>query len=239
MPARRDPLLDQLIEHAARPYRAAGRIAYGFARGKLSGDPVFFAVLAQGLLPGRGRLTDLGCGQGCLIALLLAAREMHAAGTWPRDWAPPPSALRLYGVDLRSAAVRAATTAFGERASVGLGDIRTFPIPASDAITILDVLHYIDPDDQQRVLERCHAALPPGGVLLLRVGDTEAGWRFIVTTVGDRIITMLRGTLCPRFYCRPVKEWRALLEGIGFNVATQSMSEGTPFANVLLVARRK
>lgn len=239
MPARRDPLLDQLIEHAARPYRAAGRTAYHFARGKLSGDPVFFAVLAQSLLPGSGRLTDLGCGQGSLIAILLAARDMHAAGSWPRDWTPPPSALHLFGVDLRPAAVRAATTAFGDRASVGVGDIRTTPIPASDAIAILDVLHYIDPGEQRSVLERCHAALPPGGVLILRVGDTGAGWRFIVTTLGDRIITMLRGTLFPRFYCRPIGEWRALLEGIGFDVATQPMSEGTPFANVLFVARRK
>lgn len=239
MPARGDPLLDQLIEHAARPYRAAGRIAYQFARGKLSGDPVFFAVLAQGLLPVRGQLTDLGCGQGSLIALLLAAREMHAAGKWPGDWTPPPSALRLYGVDLRPAAVRAATTAFGERARVGLGDIRTVPIPTSDAIAILDVLHYIDPDDQRSVLERCHAALRPGGVLLLRVGDAGAGWRFIVTSLGDRFITMLRGTLFPRFHCRPIEEWRALVEGIGFDVATQPMSEGTPFANVLFVARRK
>lgn len=239
MPARRDPLLDQLIEHAARPYRAAGRTAYHFARGKLSGDPVFFAVLAQSLLPGSGRLTDLGCGQGSLIAILLAARDMHAAGSWPRDWTPPPSALHLFGVDLRPAAVRAATSAFGDRASVGVGDIRTTPIPASDAIAILDVLHYIDPGEQRSVLERCHAALPRGGVLILRVGDTGAGWRFIVTTLGDRIITMLRGTLFPRFYCRPIGEWRALLEGIGFDVATQPMSEGTPFANVLFVARRK
>jgi SAM-dependent methyltransferase len=228
---------NRLIEQAARPYRATGHTPYHFARGKLRQDPVFFALLAQGLLPSQGELTDLGCGQGSLIAILLAARDMHAEGSWPRDWPPPPQ-LSMRGVDLRPAAARVANIAFGAKARVEQGDIRAWPIPPSDAIAILDVLHYIDADDQQRVLERSHAALRSGGLLILRVGDASAGWRFFVTTLGDRIITMVRGTLLPRFHCRPLTAWKSLVTSIGFHVETQPMSEGTPFANVLIVARK-
>jgi hypothetical protein len=33
-----------------------------FVRGKLRYDPVYFALLTQGLLPAKGSLLDLGCG---------------------------------------------------------------------------------------------------------------------------------------------------------------------------------
>jgi hypothetical protein len=38
-------------------------------------------------------------------------------------------------------------------------------------------------------------------------------------------------------YCRPLNAWTRALESRGFNVSALPMSEGTPFANVLLVAR--
>ena len=40
-----------------------------------------------------------------------------------------------------------------------------------------------------------------------------------------------------RLYCRPLDDWCALLRAHGFAVRTQAMSAGTPFANVLLIAR--
>jgi SAM-dependent methyltransferase len=111
--ARHRAFYERLVDRATDPYRPAGRLPYHFARGKLRQDPVFFALLAQGLLPKAGQLTDLGCGQGSLIAILLAARSAQAAGQWPDDWPAPPAGLQLYGVDLRPAAVRYAKTAFG------------------------------------------------------------------------------------------------------------------------------
>jgi hypothetical protein len=46
-----------------------------------------------------------------------------------------------------------------------------------------------------------------------------------------------RGHRLPRLWCRPVAGWRAELERLGFKVEPVPMSEGTAFANVLLVAR--
>jgi hypothetical protein len=40
-----------------------------------------------------------------------------------------------------------------------------------------------------------------------------------------------------RLNFRSVAEWRELLERSGFRCEAQPLSEGTPFANVLLVAR--
>ena len=39
-------------------------------------------------------------------------------------------------------------------------------------------------------------------------------------------------------HCRTLVEWRLLLESIGYSVVAKPMSEGTLFANVLLIARK-
>jgi 2-polyprenyl-3-methyl-5-hydroxy-6-metoxy-1,4-benzoquinol methylase len=71
----RTPPNTALLDAACEPYRNAGRFAYYFARGKLRGDPVYRAILESGLLLGRARVLDLGCGQGLLAAWLRAAER--------------------------------------------------------------------------------------------------------------------------------------------------------------------
>jgi SAM-dependent methyltransferase len=222
------------VERAAQRFRPAGRTPYHFARGKLGGDPVFAAVLRQGLIGDGARIVDIGCGQGVLAALLA---EAERASDWPAGWARPPRDWTLRGFDLRRDAVAAgnrAIEALSGRARLEVGDARAMALPASDVAVIFDVLHYIDHDSQQAVLQGVADCLVDGGRLLLRVGDESAGWRFRVTLVGDWLITLMRGTPWPRFWTRPLPQWIALLERLGFNVKQQPMSEGTPFANVLL-----
>ncbi|MCU0949975.1 MAG: class I SAM-dependent methyltransferase [Burkholderiaceae bacterium] len=226
------------VERAARRFRPAGHTPYHFARGKLGGDPVFASVLRQGLIAPGARIVDIGCGQGVLAALLAECER----GDWPRDWAPPPRGWTLTGFDLRRDAVAAGQRALADlpqRAHLVVGDARAMPVPPADVAVIFDVLHYIDFAAQDALLSRVADRVVDGGRLLLRVGDADAGWRFRVTLAGDWLITLIRGTPWPRFWTRPLSQWIALLERLGFEVAPQPMSEGTPFANVLLVATRR
>ena len=110
------------------------------------------------------------------------------------------------------------------------------PIPPCDVVVILDVLHYVDPAAQEGVLRRVHAALRPGGRLLLRVGDASARRGFAISQWVDRVVTMVRGHRVPPTYGRTLAEWQAVLRRLGFDVQPVPMSRGTPFANVLLVA---
>jgi hypothetical protein len=107
----------------------------------------------------------------------------------------------------------------------------------ADAVVILDVLHYIDYTTQDDVLRRVRDALGGGGLLLLRVSDASAGWRFRYTSAVDWLATALRGHGRSRLYTRPLAAWKASLARLGFAVEERSMSEGTGFANVLLLAR--
>ena len=58
----------RLVAEAAEPYRQAGQYAWRFARGKLGGDPAFAGLLSRGLLAGRRRVLDIGCGLGAYVA---------------------------------------------------------------------------------------------------------------------------------------------------------------------------
>ncbi|MEO8134048.1 MAG: class I SAM-dependent methyltransferase [Betaproteobacteria bacterium] len=227
-----------LLDAASAPYRAASHFAWRFARGKLGGDPAFWAMLERGLIPDGERLLDLGCGQGLLAAWLLAARGRHDAGVWPDGFPPPPALQSLHGVELMPSDVARGRTALGPRAFFTQGDIRFTEFGRAHAIVILDVLHYIDYADQDAVLARVREALPPGGVLLLRIGDADGGLRFRISQWVDHVVTYVRGHRMPRLHCRPLAEWKTVLARLGFRLDALPMSSGTPFSNVLLVGRK-
>lgn len=233
----RAPEYRALVRAAARLYRKAGHYPHHFARGKLGLDPVFPALLCRGLIPDGARVLDLGCGQGCLEALLIAAGKQFDAGIWPEGWPAPPRNLTLHGIELQERASDWARTAFGSQATILTGDIHDMTLPYADVVVVLDVLHYMDRPTQGRVLVRIVRALRGNGLLLLRVNDAGAGLRFQVTRFADKISTLLGGRGLPSQHDRPATEWKELLETAGFQVASDPMSAGTPFATVLLTAR--
>jgi SAM-dependent methyltransferase len=226
-----------LLACAAGPYRPAGRFAYHFARGKLRYDPVFLAILQLGVLRGQPRILDLGCGQGLLAAWLHAASRCYEDGLWPGRWPPPPHPRSIRGIELMERDVARARRGLGQICEVVQADIREAPFGSADAVVILDVLHYMAEASQRDVLLRARAALPVGGVLLLRVGDADAGLRFRITRWSDRLILLFRGHGLLPLYCRGLGRWRKLLQECGFESRAEPMSQGTPFANVLLIAR--
>jgi len=230
---------------AAARFRAAGRGPHYFARGKLGGDPVFAALLRDGRIKDEARIVDVGCGLGVLAALLMAASEEgepHPASDWPSTWAPPPQRWTLRGFDLRRDAIVAGQRGLadvGDRVTLSVDDVRQVMLPECDIVVMLDVLHYIDPVAQTRLLTDAHAVLTPAGTLLLRVSDAARDWRYRFTSAVDWWISLARQKSWPRFHCRSLAEWTALLEDIGYSVVAQPMSQGTPFANVLLIATKR
>jgi SAM-dependent methyltransferase len=229
-------LTDTLLDAACHPYRSAGRFAYKFARGKLKGDPVFRAILELGLLQGRPRILDLGCGQGLLSAWLQAAARCCVRGQWRPDWPPAPQPSFIRGIELMASDVERARRALGAGCGVEQGDIRSAEFGSADAVVILDVLHYMDLDSQRQVLERVRAALPSGGVLLLRVCDAGGGLRFNYTQWVDKVVMLARGHSLLTTHSRSIAQWREILGQCGFDSQPKPMSRGTPFANVLLIA---
>ncbi len=230
-------LIRQLRDKAAAPYRPAGRFAWHFARGKLGGDPVFAGLLQRGLIPRQARILDIGCGQGLLASWLLAAQALQRSGNWPSGWPAAPEPASIHGIELMPRDVERARRALGDAARFTVGDMCRVDFGQADAVVILDVLHYVSITAQNDVLRRVRDALAPGGTLILRIGDAGAGLPFKISVLVDHVVTFARGHRNSRMYCRPLSEWKATLAGLGFEVDSIPMNQGTPFANILLVAK--
>lgn len=228
---------------ACAPYRASGRWAWHWARGKLARDPVFRALLERGDLPARARVVDIGCGQGLMASLLQTCADMHSGSAtlaaWPQAWPVKASASTYIGIELMPRDVARADAALRQLTLTPrfvCADMRQAPLPECDLVVILDVLHYVDHAAQLALLERVRDALQPQGRLLLRVGDTASRLGFAISQWVDRLVTLVRGHSVPPVWGRSLREWVQVLQGLGFVVRVEPQSQGTPFANMLLVA---
>jgi 2-polyprenyl-3-methyl-5-hydroxy-6-metoxy-1,4-benzoquinol methylase len=232
----------QLFDAAVTPYRQAGKFATHFARGKLTGDPVFREILAKGLIESKSHVLDIGCGQGLLSSWLHAAGSMASHPGWPAGWKTAPRDVSVKGIELMPADVkraRQALSAHSNRFSFEVGDMCTTSFGTAQTVVILDVLHYVPHAAQQDVLKRARDALLPKGLLIMRIGDAAGGWGFRISNWVDHAVTLSRGHRLSRLYCRPLNEWISQLGHLGFRVEATPMSQGTPFANVLLLAHTR
>lgn len=233
-------LKKRLLDFATGPYRPAGRFNYHWARGKLRGDPIFAALLNHPILPDGAHILDLGCGRGLLAAWLLGAERLAAQGEWS-DAPTPPAGLHFRGVELMEREAicgnQALQPLYGERVQLSGGDMREIELGDADVIAILDVLHYVPYAEQDRMLDKIRAALHTGGLFVTRVGNADGGLRFAFSQAVDACMSFAQGHRLERMWCRPLGEWMRALEARGFATEAVPMSNGTPFANVMLVSR--
>jgi uncharacterized protein (DUF2062 family)/SAM-dependent methyltransferase len=227
-----------LLDAAAGRFVDDGVAAWEFAHGKLRNDPVYLDILRKGVLPASGTLVDIGCGQGLMLALLVAARDAYRRGEWPRGWPPPPLEAALVGVELRKDVAALAAHALEGEATIIDRDLIETPIPPCQAVLIFDVLHLMPAVDQERALGAVAAALTRGGVLVLREADAAGGWRFTAVRVGNRLTALVQRKWRRVFHFRTAAEWRALVRSYGFDVEEPVATGSAPFANVTLYARK-
>ena len=225
-----------LAREAAQRYPAHDRFARHFAYGKLTGDPVFEFLLARGLIREGVRLLDVGCGQGLVAALLSAAHQRYGRGDWPAQWPAPARPSAIAGVDLSAKDIERARAAVPTAEWIH-GDMTEAPLGQAGTIVMLDVLHYVERALQDKVLHRVAQALAAGGSALVRVADANGSMRFRTTLFLDRLMCVVRGQPVKGMHCRPLGEWIGQMRQEGLEAQPIPMSEGTPFANVLLVAK--
>ena len=111
------------------------------------------------LLPRKGLILDIGCGYGFMSYMLqFAAPE--------RD---------VIGYDYDEDKIAVASHSFSRNANISFikADVNEIEINPADAIILSDVLHYLKPDQQERLLRKCMEALRPDGILLIRDGDRD------------------------------------------------------------------
>jgi predicted O-methyltransferase YrrM len=163
-------------------------------------------------------VVDIGGGRGTLLAAILAA--------YP--------ALRGILFDqpqvVEGAKALLAARGLTDRCALSGGDIFQAALPGGDTYVLQQILHDWDDEQARRILERCHAALPPGGRLLIverliAPGNAPSPAK----SVDMQMLVMLGGRE------RTEKEYADLLASAGFRLA-RVLPTRSPFS--ILEARR-
>jgi O-methyltransferase involved in polyketide biosynthesis len=108
-------------------------------------------------------------------------------------------------------------------------------IPRADTLLLIDVLHYLAPDEQTALLERAAASLPPGGRLLVRELDAAQRLRAWPAMLAERIARGIGYNRGPALSFTTADEIVSRLETLGL---TCRVDRTGGLANVLIVAER-
>ena len=193
-----------------------------YAGRKLRSDPVFPA--AFGLLQhSHEELIDVGCGVG-LLGLYLRERNFQ---------------LPIVGVDRDGRKIgRARAAAAGYQGLEFIEQDAGENLARTGSLVLFDVLHYLPPAEQKRLLERLVPRVAPGGLLVIRDCPRERNARFWLTLLAERFAQLItwhvatplhfptREQICGRF---PPNE---------FESTSEPLWGATPFNNHLFIFRR-
>jgi len=203
-------------------YRESGIAIKAYLRIKLKICPL---LSLETLFPSRGRIVDLGCGNGLFPNIL-------SLGSGDRQ---------ITGIDLdkKKLAVAGQTKAGNARIDYEPGDLVDIAYPAADVFSLVDVLYLIPYEKQEVILRKCAGALTPNGMLIIKEMAARPrrkyAWNLIQETLAVKIIGF---TLGERFYFRSRENFQSLLSDLGFEVKTVALDRGYWYPHIAYVCTR-
>ncbi len=111
------------------------------------------------LVPTEGKVLDIGCGYGFMSYMLAFTSTKRT----------------ITGIDYDEEKIETANHCFSKTDKINFvhSDALSFTFEQYDAIILADMLHYLQPDKQLQLMEKCIAQLNDGGMLIIRDGDTD------------------------------------------------------------------
>lgn len=197
------------------------RSLQSYARWKVRMDPLYEMV--AGILGNRhAPVVDVGCGVGILAFYL---REHGHTGA-------------IVGVDFDARKIAEARKAATRYRGVDFvtADAKN-PLPEGHDVVLLDLLHYLAPQDQQVVLANAARAARSGGIVIIRQGIADGSWRHRSSMIVDAFGRMIRWMKAGRLHFPTRETVVAAFEG--FEAEIRPLWGRTPFNNYLFVFRAK
>jgi 1-acyl-sn-glycerol-3-phosphate acyltransferase len=179
----------------------------------------------ESIVPKKSSITDLGCGYGFLCYMLHFLSEERT----------------ITGIDYDEDKIETAKNCYSrtEKLNFVYADIVEHELEKSDVIILSDVLHYLNPDQQEKVIQKSVQALNPEGMIILREGITDAGERY-------------RGTKLSEFFSVKIMKFNKSTQSLNFmtgekiraeaakhNLEIEVIDDAKFTSNVIFVLRMK
>ena len=191
---------------------------------KLRTDPLYTA-LAENLRGSDLPLLDLGCGLG-LLALFLRAEGFT---------------IPIHGLDYDSRKIETATQVIAQSTTPDVTfahcDVRAGLPPHHGDVSILDILQFFTPTEQEKLLVLAASRVAPGGKLVIRSGLRDASWRFKITVLGDLLAKLTFWMKAAPTHYPNSSDFQRILRAFG-SVSIRPLWGKTPFNNYLIVLTR-
>jgi uncharacterized protein len=131
------------------------------------------------LLPEKGNILDIGCGYGFMPYMLHFVSPQR----------------NITGLDYDEQKIATANHCFSKDANIHFvhADVMEYPFETYDAIIMMDILHYLQPDQQKIVIEKCIRHLTPGGLMVIRDGNKDLAKRQKGTALTEKFSTDIFG----------------------------------------------
>ena len=195
-----------------------------YVAAKLRTDPLYSALeneIRESDLP----LLDIGCGLG-LLALFLRAKGI---------------VVPIHGVDYDVRKVNTANQAANKASTQGLTfshhDARTGLPEHQGNVSILDILQFFTPAEQETLLSLAASRVAPGGKLVIRSGLHDDSVRFKITVLGDLLAKVTFWMKAGPTHYPTSDDFQRILKPFG-QVKISPLWGGTPFNNHLIVLTR-
>lgn len=198
-----------------------GRWDRHYVASKLRMDPMY-EMIAEQLRESPLPLLDLGCGLG-LLAFYLRGAGIE---------------IPVRGIDYDSRKIQVANRVVDAMSGANLEfahhDARSGLPDHHGNVSILDILQFFTPAEQETLLTLAAARVAPGGKLIIRSGLRDDSWRFRATVAGDFLAKATFWMKAAPVHYPTASDFERILSPSG-RVRISPLWGGTPFNNHLIV----
>lgn len=129
------------------------------------------------LVPRKGTILDIGCGYGFMSYMLAFTSEERT----------------ITGIDYDEEKIETAQHCFSKTDNINFvhANVMEYEFENYDAIILADILHYLQPNEQKNIIEKCINKLNEGGTIIIREGDKEISKGHKRTRLSEYFSTMV------------------------------------------------